>query len=347
MKASISIRISSVLIILMFPTLCYSQERPNFLPEDIESPNHVKCNYCKPGVKNKSRSRGLEISYAHIFNAVMEDESEGEEEFDLSEFYRKRLNIKFRFPIINKESLKVIGGVFYRPEYYVFTKIGNDRPELFDYLNKRAQKSTGVEATVLKSWDENKYTLFRTKTQFNGTYKGLVEFGSDQAIFSAGVLMGFKKGEDKEWGVGLNFNKSFRQTTLLPFFMYNKTFNNRWGIESLLPAMITLRHNISDENILLLGVRYGSRSSHLDIVYPSDAASIYDLNHSEMKAAFTLEKLIHSWLWIDATAGFQFNFSTDFVSRTIIDPSFKSDPRTSPFFKVGVFLSLPDKQTRE
>ena len=323
-----------------------SQDRPVFLPEDLETQNHAKF-YCKPGVSNKSRSRGLEITYTNVFNTVMDPVTyENEEDLDPSEFSKHRFNIKLRFPVVNKESLKIIGGLFYQPELYSFSKIGTDQPELFRYLNKTTQKSTGFAATILKSWNEKHYTLLRVKTQFNGDYPGFIEFDNDRAIYNVSGLFGFKKNDEKEWGIGINYSKSFRTSSVLPFIMYNRTFDHRWGVELLLPAMATLRHNISCENILLLGVRYGSRSSHLDITYPTNETAIYNFNHSEMKAALTLEKFIYSWVWIDATVGYQFNFSTDFESKTD-NPSFKTDPKTSPFFKFGLFLSIPDKQNEE
>lgn len=340
--SNLTVILSSVFSFLVVSSTL-AQDRPIFLQEDLETQIYEKC-YCKPGVKNKSKSRGLNITFTNVFNSVMEAEDDSDEDLILSEFSKKRVDIKVRFPIINKESLKLIGGLFFKPEFYAFKSIGNDQPDLFSYLNKKAQKSTGFEATLLRSWNEKHYSLLRFKASFNGTYSGFVDLDNDQAIYSISALYGFKKNENIEWGIGVNYNNSFRTTSLLPFLIYNRTFNNRWGIETVLPAMITLRRNVSDESIVLLSARYGSRSAHLDLNNLDNSEAIYDLNHSEMKVALTLEKLAHSWIWVDLTAGIQFNFSTDFESKLEDIPSFQIDPRTSPFVKMGIFLSLPDKE---
>ena len=53
-----------------------AQRRPEIFPEDIESTTlDVKC-LCQPGVDNKSRSRGLDISYQFLGNATFEPEDQ-------------------------------------------------------------------------------------------------------------------------------------------------------------------------------------------------------------------------------------------------------------------------------
>ncbi len=318
-----------------------AQDRPVFFPEDIDpSTLHLKC-LCKPGVTNKSRSRGIELSYIQSLKGQFEQEDGFPLSEPLSELTIRNLIFKLRFPVINRDGFKVIAGMFYRPEQYDFQKIGNDYSNIFQHLNNRPLKNSGFEGLVIKSWNETFYSSLRIRTMFNGDYKGLINFDNRYSIFNASALFGVKKADDKEWGLGLSFSSSFRSTIALPFFLYNHTFNDKWGVEMVLPALVSVRYNLSDYSLLLFGMRYNSRSYAIetdDTFLPQR----YHLNHSEIQAGFSLEQKIHSWVWLDVAAGVQYNFSTDFAAVNNTGLPFEVEPSTVPIFKIGIFISPPD-----
>ena len=329
-----------IIFLISFSICLLAQDRPVFFPEDIESTTlEGKC-LCKPGVPNKSRGRGLEVSFLQTFKSKV-DEEEG---FPLtapsSELRLQQLSIKLRAPIINKEGLKLLFGVIYRPENYDFDPVGTDYQSVFKYLDDRTLKSTGFEGILSKSWNDRLYSSFRLRILFNGDYSGFLNTDSRYAIYSFSGLFGVKKQDNKEWGIGLSFTHSFRNTIALPFFLYNHTFNDKWGVELVLPAIVIGRYNISEASILFLGLRYNSRSYSIDV--QENAPQTYNLNHSEARAAFTLEQRIHPWIWLDLTGGVQYSFSTDFDAKDNPAASFQVEPGTAPYFKLGIFLSPPD-----
>ena len=107
----------------------------------------------------------------------------------------------------------------------------------------------------------------------------------------------------------------------------------------VLPALINIRYNASPKLLFLGGIRYNSRSYRLNIEELDD--TIYHLNHSEIRTTLIMEKQLTNWVWIDATIGYQFNFSTDFNAPNNPDASFQVEPGMSPFIKFGVFISPP------
>lgn len=335
-------RLVAILLTLIgfLPVSAYGQDRPIFMPEDIDGSNlRLKC-LCKPGVVNKSRSRGLELSYVHTSASNLGEEDGFPLTQPLSRLRLQNFNFKLKVPIINKEGFKVIFGTFYRPEHYDFTKIGSDYNEVFQKINGRNLKSTGFDGLILKSWNETMYTSVRVRTSFNGDYESLVDFDDRYAVYGVSALMGFKKRADKEMGVGITFSKSFRNTIVLPFFLYNHTFNDKWGIEAILPALASVRHNLSNKSIMLAGMRYNSRS--YSIGKNDDPLGIFNLNHSEIIFRVSLEQNIHPWVWLDFSLGYQYNFSTDFEANGESLSSFQVEPGSSPIFKIGVFVSPPE-----
>ena len=330
------------LVILLFTlsTCLFAQDRPVFLPEDIESSNlEIRC-LCKPGVPNKSRGRGLDISFLQSIKSTVKEEEGFPLRVPSSELRLRQFSIKLRAPVINKEGLKLLFGVIYRPENYDFDRIGVDYQSIFKNMDDRTLKSTGFSSILSKSWNERLYSHFRLRILFNGDYSGFINTDSRYAIYNFSGLLGVKKQDHYEWGVGINFTHSFRNTIALPFFLYNHTFNDKWGIEFVLPAIIVGRFNVSENSVMFLGLRYNSRSYSIEV--DETAPQIFNLNHSEARAAFTLEQRVHPWIWLDLTAGVQYNFSTDFDAKDNPAASFQVEPGTSPYFKFGVFLSPPD-----
>ena len=57
-----------------FQANLFSQIKPEILPEDfVRNETNITC-YCKPGVRNNSRSKGLAISYGFLGSGTFEEE---------------------------------------------------------------------------------------------------------------------------------------------------------------------------------------------------------------------------------------------------------------------------------
>ena len=219
---------------------------------------------------------------------------------------------KLRFPIINKDNLRLILGYSYRPERYHIGAVGPDFTDFFQNIDDRWLKSNSFSLFLSKPLGTKYYTAFRFRLMYNGDYDQWINFEDRYTIYNAVGLFGFKKRSDLEWGFGINFSSSFRRTIALPFLFYNQTFNEKWGIEMILPSQVYLRHNIKPTSILLTGFEYNSRSYSVDIEGQSEFTGIYNMNHSELRAVISLEQQIVPWVWLNVKGGFQLNFSTDF-----------------------------------
>jgi hypothetical protein len=336
-------RIIFFLLCLLPAQALFGQAKPNFFPEDISHEVlEIRC-YCKPGVRNKSRAKGLEISYTWLGGGTFREE-EGILTPPLTEYgHWQRIDFDIKAPVINKDHLKVLLGYKHHTESFAINTLGADFTETFRELGATNLKNNNLSLIVSKPLNETKYLAFRVVYALNGNYSGLFGFGNEYAVYKALGLFGIKSSEDFEWGFGASFSRTFRRASILPFLLYNRNFGNRWGVESVFPAYIYLRHNLKPGTILLLGTEYNSDSYRMKVNVPNNDELDYALNHSEIIGTVQLEQQISPWVWANAKVGFQMNFRTDFESKALTTTPFNVEPTNGLFLQFGVFISPPDK----
>ncbi len=331
-----------LLLIGLFPTEGMAQLKPDFFPEDIEAwDEQGRCNFCQPGVRNKSRSRGVALVYGIQSQATFEPEDE--ELGDEPSTFRQLdfLMIDLKVPILNKDRFKFLLSFKYLRENYSFGELSGPQSQVFQLLGDFPLKSHSIGFIASHSLNEDSYLAFQGKYANNGNYTTAFSFRNRSAIYQIRGVLGFKPTDDFEWGVGINASQSFRRFSLIPFLIFNRNFNRRWGIESVLPAYAFLRHNLNDRNILLFGPQYVSRSYQLTNPLDENDPFDYALNHSEILASLRWQHQWIPWIWSSVRLGYRFNFSTDFESRTPPIETFQADPTNSPSFHISLFLSPP------
>lgn len=331
---------------VMTPVSIQAQVVPDVLGQDVVEAANIDC-FCKPGIRNSSRSRGLEIAYQFTGRSVFEEEEQPLLP-PLSEMeHLNRLILKLKVPVLLKDDLKILIGTSYRPETYNISKIGTDYQSEINHLNEEVFKSTSFSTIVAKSIDSTHYTVFRLKVRFNGDYDGFVNFDKRYTIFTFYGAYGFKPSDDLEWGVGISASTGFRRKFIaLPFFVYNRNFNTQWGIEAMLPALIKIRYNHSPTTIFTGGINYSSRTYSIgvdqDPLIENDPLSDYHFRHAELQGGIELEQQIVPWVWLNVKAGYQKNFTTEFEGINGNSNDFLLSPTSSPFFRIGLFVSPPD-----
>lgn len=315
-----------------------------YLPgEDDSELAKEACILCTPGVPNKSKGKGLELFYQYNSGQGLSltkgfQDAQINTEIEFVEKFRAKLKI----PIINKASFKMIMGFEYGQEVFHYGNISGAYANVFESLNGRALKTNKLSLYLTKSFDEKYYGLLRLRTSFNGDYEGLINFDNRYATYSAIGLLGIKPREDIEWGVGLTFSKNARRTNIFPFLVYNQTFNQKWGVETVLPIQVFGRYNVNRNTILLFGAEYNSKEYSVDIKNSfDDFNSPYHYKNSEINLQLVLEKKLFSWVWLNAKGGYQLPLASEF--RTDLpDYSFTAKAGGNYFFSFGIFMSPPE-----
>lgn len=335
--------------VLLTPALLVGQVKPDFFPEDVDSNKgnaEIRC-FCKPGVRDKTRSKGLEISYGLVGKGHYRPE---ENYFPppFSSYARwQNLEIDLKAPLINRPGWKALVGYRYIAESVQFSAFGADYRETFETLDKKRLNSNTVSLLLTKVFDEKHYFILRLRNSANGNYSGLQIFNNRYNIVKGLAMVGFKRHEDFEWGAGLNYSSGFRNRfTLLPFVMYNRNFNRKWAIESALPAFVFIRRNINPKTMALAGFEYSSQSYRLTVDNNLAAPYDYAYNHSEILTSVRIERQIVPWIWAQVKVGYQYNLSSDFESKSANSPAFQAEPTNAPFLDISLFLSPPDKMIK-
>jgi hypothetical protein len=333
----------TLFLVLSFSTNSYGQIKPEILPEDFNTGDQGIVCLCRPGVRNKSRSKGLALSYGFLGEGTFEEE-ETPLTSSLSQYGRlDHFNFDLKIPIILKDEIAILLGYTFFAERFKFDRIGDDFRETFEQLDNDFLKSNSLSLIISKPLNEKNYIAGRLRYTANGNYDQFFSFENKYAIYKAIAVYGIKPNEDFEWGVGISYSKSFRNQNFIPFLLFNKTFTDSWGIEAILPGYINLRHNVSRTFIVLGGIEFASQSYRIDTEPNAfDQVFAYAYNHTELIASTSIEYGIAPWVWANLKLGYQFNFSSDFDSKNLRAAPFDADPSSAIFFNIGVFISPPD-----
>jgi len=317
-----------------------SQVKPSIFPEDLNSEELESISLSKPGVTNSSRSKGLSITYGIIGDGAYHPE----DDTNLTQPYSKYsslqyLEFKLKIPIVLKDNFKMLIGLKHFSEKFKFKNIGDDFSFVFQELDSEKLKSNSMSIIVSKPMNSTQYTIMRLSYSADGDYNQFMSFDKKYSVYKFFGIYGFKKSDDSEWGLGLGATKSFRRTAALPFIMLNKNFNERWGIEAVIPIFVYARYNLNANNIFLVGFEYDSRSYRIDIDNSNFTDYAYAFNHSELIASVKLEHRFVPWFWGKMRLGYQMNFSSDFEAKSDVTTSFFAEPSNGLFFNVGFFVS--------
>lgn len=290
---------------------------------------------CKPGVINKSPTKGILFEYEMTPNVRLQNLT-GESSSSESGV-NKRFNMKLKAPLVIRKDLKVIAGWNYYSEEYNFGRLQTDNFRLLSNINDRHLKSSRLTLSVIKPINDRHYLAVKAQASFNGDYDGVFDFDQKYANYDVATIFGVKKRRDVEWGVGL-FYRHGGSLPVLPIAIYNQTFNTKWGIEAVIPSRVKLRYNINQKNILLFGPELDSRryfvDNHLD--------RAYTMRRTDLKLALSYQRHLGSLFWMELSGGYVHNFSTRFETDQLgddIPSTYDYNYSSSPFIKVGVFLS--------
>lgn len=299
---------------------------------------------CSPGVVNKSPGKGLLIEYGLRPGIKLQSNSSNIDEPSRIGL-NKRYKIKLKAPLVNKEKLKVLVGWNYYGEEYNFNHIGYDDQSLLRAIDNRGLKSSRLSLYLIKPINYKYYFALKAVAAYNGDYDGIFNFDSRYARYDVATIFGVKKRANVEWGVGLLFRKGFTNSfPVVPFGIYNHTFNSKWGIEATIPTSIKGRYNINDKSLITFGPSFESRSYSIDVNGRGTNSTMYTMQRSELKFGLSYQHNIKGWLWMEASSGYVRNFDTRFEvnNNSFIERKVTSlNPSNGTYFKFGIFLSPP------
>ncbi len=334
-----------IILLLLTSTSLYAQDE-DFDPSlyDVEE---VKT-FCNNKIVNLSPSNLLSISYDAVLPFEMKSTGNGQTTNTLMGL-NHGLRLETNYPVISKRNILVnLYANYWQSNYASSANFTEENQSFAQNLSKHPLRSTAVGALIFKPIDEKKFVLFQLEPSLNGNYNFSElnpDFGKIKNSFSA--LYGWKFNDNTNFALGVT--RTFRGGRLLylPILMYNKTFNENWGMELLLPARASLRYNFSVKSLLLFGYELEGQSYHLQ---PSASAPLnnfipnnsLELRKSDLRARVQFRKSISDFIWMDAQVGMRMAYRFDLDMNESSNEAILGNKIGLPlYFRFGIALVSP------
>jgi hypothetical protein len=169
---------------------------------------------------------------------------------------------------------------------------------------------------------------------------------SDKLRISVAPLIGWKKNPYTSFAFGFAYSYDFGRQNVYPVISYNHTFNNRFGLETILPLEVKLRYTMTEKNLFFGTAELDGATYNIQLDDPSfPEGQDYYLRKSEFRLLVTYEREIHDWLWFSIETGVRSNINFDLDdsakrnANTVIDNDFNS----AFLLNASIFMVPPRK----
>ncbi len=296
--------------------------------------------FCKPGVLHKSPSKGLSIEYGLFPGYELSSSSSDKKERVEANHH---LLAKVKIPLVNKKKMKVLLGLRYFEEVYQFNSDPEENEWMYVNLNGKVMKSTRLSAYFTRSIGYKYYMGLKAEWSSNGDFNRLSHLGKRYQEANLVGMFGVKKSEYKEWGLGVIARNGYRGVAVYPFVLYNHTFNEKWGLESILPVKLMLRYRLHARSLFLFGGEMASRNYSIDMLQGNMGPhGRYQVRFPEAQLNVSYQQQLSNWIWMEMKTGFvHYMDSSVRGTRSVADAAFQVKKGNGAFMKLGLFLSPP------
>ncbi|WP_161889892.1 DUF6268 family outer membrane beta-barrel protein [Pontibacter russatus] len=296
------------LLLYALPLLCFEQQaQAQDTDSEAEAISDI-IDYASPSVTGMGRSRGVVVGYERLPQFDVDSESDDPRVGNGSAHVRRNNQFFMRSlaPLMNRPQTKLILGIGYSIEEFNFDELTNGSYPLYSYLEDRDLKSLGLQLAYLHSIDERRFYLIRIKGDLNGDYTRDDINIADYLKTTIDLAYGWKKSPDYVIGVGAQLGYTFGRKSIYPGILYNRTFNPKWGVESIFPANARLRYNANEKTLFYAGYRLEGASYNLYASEPplSEFGDL-ELRRTDIKGLVRMEREIYDFLWFAVEGGFR------------------------------------------
>jgi hypothetical protein len=309
------------------------------------------CNFCTPGVHNRSQSKGVELRQEIQAGFRLASERDAADAPERRVAFLEQTTFKFKIPLINSLKIKMLLGYEWDTEKFRFEPEGlvGGHP-VWRHLDERRLKTNKLSFYLTRSWNDRYYTSVRLRLSLNGDYQGLMDFDSPYRTYSAIFALGKKVTDYMEWAAGFTVSSNQVRTIPVPFFAFNRTWNERWGIETVLPGQAFVRRNIGRNNAIMLGAEFHSKFYTLnwtdDGPRPNPGFEPTFLRYNGFRTVLHYEHRLSKWFWAYAQGGLYLPWQTRFNPIADVEAEIDLDAGTRPLLRVGLFLAPPRELIR-
>ncbi len=270
--------------------------------------------YCTQKVLNQSAQRIVSFGYEHHGGFSMPDVRlaymlPASQNFTVNKVAAIRAQVNI--PVISTNKFIWQLGANYWGSRYT---IENPGTNLFaNALHEGTMTSAGINSTIFKPLNEKNFLILQGSVDANGIFNNLSEVNGKSITYSATAIYGWKTSEKNMIGAGLARTYRAGQIIHLPVLFWNKTFNDKWGMELLLPARGFLRYNVSTTNMFQVGFELEGNQFWMNL--PNSMNGSVFIQRGEMKPRIMWDKKISGFIWLNAQAGLRYNYRFDVMNE--------------------------------
>lgn len=251
------------------------------------------------------------------------------------------LHYKYKIPVINTCNYKLLLGHHHYTRQIEFSPSLQASEQLVQ-LESKTLKSNRISVYNLITLDSNSALGVTFSAAFNGDYDGFIRSDKRYAIYRGVLLYTKKQNKNDEWGVGLYYKNGFRSTYLLPFGIYNKSFNKKWGLEAIILSRVLARYNHRDNSIFLFGAEYRSRDFSVDINV-DETDFMYNMKWPKIHLKGIWQRKFIGPFWLEIQAGLQYNLDPTLDASPFFIPGQNVSVNSHSFMcSLGLFFTPPD-----
>ncbi len=205
-------------------------------------------------------------------------------------------------------------------------------------IYKNRMDLVGLNMLLFKPLNEKHFVIVQANADMSHIGRtNNIDFSSQALTYYGSAIFGWKKNDYRMLGLGVSRTYRLGRPIIVPILLYNKTFNDHWGVETLLPARAHVRYNLSSNQILMAGYELEGQQ------YDLQSNNLF-LQRGEIKPRLIYERKIIGFFWLSAQAGYRINGR--FVLANKYDGQEKNQVYANnwggaPYFNISINLVTP------
>ena len=247
------------------------------------------------------------------------------------------LRAQVNIPVVSTNKVIWQMGANYWQSAYQFKALTTN--SFINELESNGMHTAGLNTTIFKPLNEKNFLILQASADVNGVFENLKEVNNRAITYGGAAIYGWKKSEKNMFGLGISRTYRAGQSIIVPILLWNKTYNDKWGMELLLPARGHLRYNFSTSNILQLG--YELEGNQYWMRTPSPNGEVF-IQRGELKPRIMWDKRLFGFFWLSVQTGLRYNWRYDVMNQydaRKTDQLFFRSKLTNPFY-VNVSLNF-------
>jgi len=300
--------------------------------------------YCTQKVLNQTPQKIISIGFERNGSFLMPGVPLGgmlqafkDENVQQVSAFKAQVNI----PVISNNKIIWQMGANYWGSNFNFEKTASS--QFATYLNNHTMTSAGLNTTIFKPLNEKNFLIIQASADVNGLFHNFSAIKKNALTLSGTVIYGWKKSEKNMIGTGIA--RTFRAGQLIhvPILFWNKTFNDKWGMELLLPARGFMRYNFSTFNMLQAGFELEGNQFWMPLSNTKNGEVF--IQRGEFKPKVMWDKKLSGFVWFHAEAGMRYNWRFEVMNvnngKKEAQRYFESRLGNPLFFNIGFNFVSP------